>query len=235
MRVQKSPLRYGIQTILMVGLLGSLVSCATSPGGNDSGDFDAIEAAQTITKNREQAARIVREVMDSVDTEDFDSIQASIKKYEEAADLLDEAVKLSTDSLQPRLERFEIRKRVADGYQYIYAILDQECTPLEDEGLKPEEGLLRRRIEAKSLANRWLRLAQRDMEVHLRNTAVAYQHPKQYWDLQQIYVALGDYGSARTTLLQMMEQYGTKLSSRDRKAAESRIRLYAQKMIDAEG
>ena len=144
-------------------------------------------------------------------------------------------MKLSTDSLQPRLERFEIRKRVADGYQYIYAILDQECTPLEDEGLKPEEGLLRRRIEAKSLANRWLRLAQRDMEVHLRNTAVAYQHPKQYWDLQQIYVALGDYGSARTTLLQMMEQYGTKLSSRDRKAAESRIRLYAQKMIDAEG
>ena len=235
MRVPKSPLLCGIQTILMVGLLGSLVSCVTSPGGNDSDDFDAIEAAQTITKNREKAARIVREVMDSVDTEDFDSIQASIKRYEEAADLLDEAVKLSTDSLQPRLERFEIRKRVADGYQYIYAILDQECTPLEEEGLKPDEGLLRRRIEAKSMANRWLRLAQRDMEVHLRNTAVAYQHPKQYWDLQQIYVALGDYGSARNTLLQMMEQYGTKLSSRDRKAAESRIRLYAQKMIDAEG
>lgn len=235
MRAQKSPLFCGIQMILVVVLLTSLVSCASPPGGGDDDDFDAIAAAQKITKNRERAARIVREVMDTVDTEDFDSIQASIKRYEEAADLLDEAVKLSSDSLQPRLERFEIRKRVADGYQYIYAMLDQECTPLEDVGLKPDEGLLRRRIEAKSMANHWLRLSRRDMEFHLRSTTVAYQHPKQYWELQQIYVALGDYGSARTTLLQMMDQYGPKLSTRDRKAAESRIRLYAQKMIDAEG
>lgn len=235
MRAQKSPFFLRIRLFLVIGLLTSIVGCAGPQVTNESGDVDAIVAAQKITKNREQAARIVREVMDTVDTEDFDSIQASIRRYEEAAELLNEAVKLSSDSLQPRLERFEIRKRVADGYQYIYAMIDQECTPLEDAGLKPDEGLLRRRIEAKSMANRWLRLAQRDMEFHLRNTTVAYQHPKQYWELQQIYVALSDYGKARTTLLQMLERYGPKLSARDRKAAESRIRLYAQKMIDAEG
>ena len=235
MLVVKSPLSFGIHNFVAALLLASLFGCSTTPVDRDSGEIDAIEAAQRITKNRERAARIVREVMDTVDTEDFESIQVSIKQYEVAADLLDEAVKLSSDSLQPRLERFEIRKRVADGYQYIYAMLDQQCAPLEEEGLKPDEDLLRRRIEARLQANRWLRLSLRDMEFHLRNTTIAYQHPRQYWELQQIHVALGDYRGARTALLMMMDQYGPKLSARDRRAAESRIRLYAQKMIDVEG
>ncbi|MGE4619264.1 MAG: hypothetical protein AAEJ04_05580 [Planctomycetota bacterium] len=234
MFAQKICLIRRLPSFVVLILLGVTIGCV-NPGGSRTGEIDAIEAAQKITKNREEAARIVRDVMDTVDTENTKSIHQSIERYEEAAGLLDEAVKLSSDSLQPRLERFEIRKRVADGYQYIYAMLDQECTPLEEVGLKPDEDLLRRRIEAKSQANRWLRLSLRDMEFHLRNTTVAYQHPKQYWDLQQIYVALADYGKARTTLILMMDQYGAKLSTRDRKAAESRIRLYAQKMIDAEG
>jgi hypothetical protein len=233
MFIQKSCSIGWLPAFVAVVLLGVSVGCAI-PGGNGTGEPDAIEAAQKITKNREKAARIVRDVMDTVDTENTKSIQQSIVRYEEAAGLLDEAVKLSSDSLQPRLERFEIRKRVADGYQYIYALLDLECTPLEEAGLKPDEDLLRRRIEAKSLANRWLRLSSRDMEFHLRNTTVAYQHPKQYWELQQIYVALGDYSNARITLILMMDQYGAKLSTKDRKATESRIRLYAQYMIDAE-
>jgi hypothetical protein len=113
--------------------------------------------------------------------------------------------------------------------------LDQECTSDEEAGNQPEEDLLQRRADAKTKANYWLRRSRRDLEYHLRNTTAAYQHPNQYWELQQICVALGDYAGARATLLKMMQVYGPKLSSRDRREAESRIRLYSQKMIDAEG
>ncbi len=235
MTVQKNCWSRGTCYFIALALMVTLIGCNATPSRDDSGEIDAVEAAQRITKNREQAARIIREVMDTVDTEDFESIQASIKKYEEAAVLLDEAVKLSGDSLQPRLERCEISKRIADGYQYTYAMLDEECTPYEEAGVQPEEDLLKRRADARTKANYWLRRSRRDLEYHLRNTTVAYQHPNQYWELQQICVALGDYTGARASLLKMMEVYGPKLSSRDRRAAESRIRLYAQKMIDAEG
>lgn len=235
MTVQKSRWSRGICNFVVLALLATLIGCGTTPSRYNSDGIDAVEVAQRITKNREQAARIIREVMDTVDTEKFESIQVSIKRYEEAEVLLNEAVSLSSDSLQPRLERCEIRKRIADGYQYIYAILDQECTPLEEAGLKPDDDLLRRRTQARADANRWLRLSLRDLEFHLRNTTAAYQHPNQYWELQQIYVALGNFSGARAALMQMMEVYGTKLSQRDRRAAESRIRLYSQKMIDADG
>ena len=201
-----------------------------------SDEIDAIEAAQRITKNRERAARIVREVMDTVDTEDFESIQVSIKQYEVAADLLDEAVKLSSDSLQPRLERFENPQA---GRRWISVHLCNAGSAMRSSGRGGTENQMRIccAVESKRdcWRNRWLRLSLRDMEFHLRNTTIAYQHPRQYWELQQIHVALGDYRGARTALLMMMDQYGPKLSARDRRAAESRIRLYAQKMIDAEG
>ena len=235
MTVLKNRWSRGACYFIAVALMVTLIGCNATPSRDDSGEIDAVEAAQRITKNREQAARISREVMDTVDTEDSESIQAGIKRYEEAAVLLDEAVKLSGDSLQPRLERCEITIRIAYGYTSIYVTLDEECTSDEEAGDQPEEDLLQRRADAKTKANYWLRRSRRDLEYHLRNTTAAYQHPNQYWELQQICVALGDYAGARATLLKMMQVYGPKLSSRDRREAESRIRLYAQKMIDAEG
>ena len=127
---------------------------------------------------------------------------------------MDESVKVAPSSLEPRLIRFEVRKRIADGYTVLYAYADEECTPLEDEGLKPSDELLRKRAEAKVNAERWLKLARRDMETHLGTSSVQYQRPDQYWALHLIYVQLGDYINARMTLLRLLETHGARIECR---------------------
>jgi hypothetical protein len=72
------------------------------------------------------------------------------------------------------------------------------------------------------------------MKRHLQSSPISYQNPTQYWDLQQCHVALGDYNGARNTLLDLLSAYGSRLSTRDIREIESRIRLYAQKLLDAE-
>jgi len=210
----------------------SLVGC--SPGRNNRDENDAVMAAKTITANREQVERMVSEVMESVELDNAESILAGIRVYEEAEALLVESVRLSRESTQPRLDRFALRYRIAAGYQALYALSDQICTPYEKSGAVPPADQVQRRAEAEVGAKKWLRLSQKDMDFHLRSTTVAYQVPKNYWDLQQIYVALGDYGSARTTLLALVDAFGQTLKAADRREIESRIRHYAQRLNDLE-
>jgi hypothetical protein len=178
--------------------------------------------------------RIISDVMEEFDEDNPDSIVQGIKKYEEAALLLDEAVRLAPISTQPRLERFRLRKRIASGYHYLYAVADEECKPLEDYNLDVPVDLLERRAAAKAGSRRWFLLSIRDMKRHLQSSPISYQNPTQYWDLQQCHVALGNYNGARNTLLDLLSAYGSRLSTRDIREIESRIRLYAQKMLDAE-
>ena len=51
MLVVKSPLSFGIHNFVAALLLASLFGCSTTPVDRDSGEIDAIEAAQRITKN----------------------------------------------------------------------------------------------------------------------------------------------------------------------------------------
>lgn len=220
--------------LVAMGLAIALLLSGCNPTNGVRDDDDAVEAAQTITRNRTQADRIIREVMEEFDEEDPNSILQGIIKYEEAVLLLDEAVTLAPNSTQPRLERFRLRKRIASGYHYLYALADEECKPLEEEDLDVPVDLKERRATAKAGSKRWFRLSIRDMKRHLQSSPISYQNPTQYWDLQQCHVALGDYDGARNTLLELLSAYGSKLSTRDRREIESRIRLYAQKLIDAE-
>ncbi|MDE0961455.1 MAG: hypothetical protein OSB09_11820 [Planctomycetota bacterium] len=217
--------------LLAMGFLVALVGCNSSSSIRDE---DAVESAQIITKNRAEVNKIVLSVMEAVDLDNADSILVGIRKYEQAVVLLDEAVTLAGESIHPRMERFSLRKRIADGYQALYAIADEQCTPFEKVGATPPQDQIQRRAEAEVGANKWLKLARRDMDFHLRSTTPAYQNANQYWAFQQIDVALGDYSGARSTLLNLLSAFGTKLSAADRKVVESRIRLYAQKMNDAE-
>lgn len=218
----------------MILSLALLAGCAPSNSSvrNDNDEVDAIEAAKTITRNQEKAEALVQKVVDTVDLEDEESLRMGLVDYKKAAVLLDESVRLARTSTGPRLERFNIRNRIATGYTALYALADAECTPLEEEGLRPSEDLLRKRAEAKVEAEKWLKLARRDMETHLANTPVQYQDPKQYWALHLIHVQLSDFRSARETLLRLLDNFGTKIGSADRKEMESRIRYYAQKVLD---
>ena len=109
---------------------------------------------------------------------------------------------------------------------------DAECTPLEEEGLRPSEELLRKRAESKLEAEKWLKLARRDMETHLANTPVQYQSPEQFWELHMIYVQLADFRSARETLIRMKDNFGNRIGNNDRREIDSRIRYFAQKILD---
>mgnify|MGYP001051813209 FL=1 len=226
-----TPIATGL--VAMVLVIALLLSGCNPANGVRDGE-DAVEAAQTITRNRTKVDRIISDVMEEFDEDNPDSIVQGIKKYEEAALLLDEAVRLAPISTQPRLERFRLRKRIASGYQYLYAVADEECKPLEDDNLVVPVDLLERRAAAKAGSRRWFLLSIRDMKRHLRSSPISYQNPTQYWDLQQCHVALGDYTGARNTLLSLLTAYGSRLSTRDIREIESRIRLYAQKMLDAE-
>lgn len=219
-----------VAMVLVITLL--LSGCNPATGVRDG--EDAVEAAQTITRNRAEVGRIISDVMEEFDEDNPDSIVQGIKKYKEAALLLDEAVRLAPISTQPRLERFRLRKRIASGYHYLYAVADEECKPLEDDDLDVPVDLLERRAAAKAGSRRWFLLSIRDMKRHLQSSPISYQNPTQYWDLQQCHVALGDYNGARNTLLDLLSAYGSRLSTRDIREIESRIRLYAQKMLDAE-
>ena len=219
-----------VAMVLVIALLLSGCNPATDVRDGE----DAVEAAQTITRNRTMVDRIISDVMEEFDEDNPDSIVQGIKKYEEAALLLDEAVRLAPISTQPRLERFRLRKRIASGYHYLYALADEECKPLEDDDLVVPVDLLERRAAAKAGSRRWFLLSIRDMKRHLQSSPISYQNPTQYWDLQQCHVALGDYNGARNTLLDLLSAYGSRLSTRDIREIESRIRLYAQKMLDAE-
>ncbi len=214
-----TPIATGL--VAMVLVITLLLSGCNPANGVRDGE-DAVEAAQTITRNRAKVDRIISDVMEEFDEDNPDSIVQGIKKYEEAALLLDEAVRLAPISTQPRLERFRLRKRIASGYHYLYAVADEECKPLE------------RRAAAKAGSRRWFLLSIRDMKRHLQSSPISYQNPTQYWDLQQCHVALGDYNGARNTLLDLLSAYGSRLSTRDIREIESRIRLYAQKLLDAE-
>ena len=218
--------------VLGMAVLVALVGC--NPSADVRDEEDAVESAQTITRNRAKVNKIVRSVMEDVNLDDADSILVGIGRYEEAIVLLDEAVKLAGESIHPRMERFILRQRIAAGYQALYAKADEQCTPYEKSGATPPQDQLQRRAVAEVGANKWLKLARRDMDFHLRSITPAYQDPKQYWDLQQIDVALGDYYGARTTLINLLEVFGTKLSSKDRREIQSRIRLFAQRLNDAE-
>jgi len=219
-----------VAMVLVIALLLSGCNPATDVRDGE----DAVEAAQTITRNRTMVDRIISDVMEEFDEDNPDSIVQGIKKYEEAALLLDEAVRLAPISTQPRLERFRLRKRIASGYHYLYAVADEECKPLEDDNLVVPVDLLERRAAAKAGSRRWFLLSIRDMKRHLQSSPISYQNPTQYWDLQQCHVALGDYNGARNTLLDLLSAYGSRLSTRDIREIESRIRLYAQKLLDAE-
>jgi len=219
-----------VAMVLVIALLLSGCNPATDVRDGE----DAVEAAQTITRNRTMVDRIISDVMEEFDEDNPDSIVQGIKKYEEAALLLDEAVRLAPISTQPRLERFRLRKRIASGYHYLYAVADEECKPLEDDDLVVPVDLLERRAAAKAGSRRWFLLSIRDMKRHLQSSPISYQNPTQYWDLQQCHVALGDYNGARNTLLDLLSAYGSRLSTRDIREIESRIRLYAQKLLDAE-
>ena len=219
-----------VAMVLVIALLLSGCNPATDVRDGE----DAVEAAQTITRNRAEVDRIIRDVMEEFDEDNPDSIVQGIKKYEEAVLLLDEAVRLAPISTQPRLERFRLRKRIASGYHYLYAVADEECKPLEDDDLVVPVDLLERRAAAKAGSRRWFLLSIRDMKRHLQSSPISYQNPTQYWDLQQCHVALGDYNGARNTLLDLLSAYGSRLSTRDIREIESRIRLYAQKLLDAE-
>ncbi len=226
-----TPIATGL--VAMVLVIALLLSGCNPANGVRDGE-DAVEAAQTITRNRTEVDRIISDVMEEFDEDNPDSIVQGIKKYEEAVLLLDEAVRLAPISTQPRLERFRLRKRIASGYHYLYAVADEECKPLEDDDLDVPVDLLERRAAAKAGSRRWFLLSIRDMKRHLQSSPISYQNPTQYWDLQQCHVALGDYNGARNTLLDLLSAYGSRLSTRDRREIESRIRLYAQKLLDAE-
>ena len=226
-----TPIATGL--VAMVLVITLLLSGCNPANGVRDGE-DAVEAAQTITRNRAEVDRIISDVMEEFDEDNPDSIVQGIKKYEEAALLLDEAVRLAPISTQPRLERFRLRKRIASGYHYLYALADEECKPREEIGLDVPAELLERRAAAKAGSRRWFLLSIRDMKRHLQSSPISYQNPTQYWDLQQCHVALGNYDGARNTLLDLLSAYGSRLSTRDRREIESRIRLYAQKLLDAE-
>ena len=225
---------HGLRLLSLAVLSLSLLAGCTPSGTSvrDTDEVDPVEAAKTITQNKKQASALVREVMDTVDVDDEESIRKGLVLYQKAAEILDESVRLGSSSLQPRLDRFEIRSKVANGYTALYAMADAECTPLEDEGLRPSEELLRKRAEAKMEAERWLKLARRDMEAHLGNSPVQYQSPGQYWALQLIYVQLADFSGARTTLLRLIENHGNRLDPDFRREIDSRVRYYAQKLLD---
>ncbi len=125
-----TPIATGL--VAMVLVITLLLSGCNPANGVRDGE-DAVEAAQTITRNRAKVDRIISDVMEEFDEDNPDSIVQGIKKYEEAALLLDEAVRLAPISTQPRLERFRLRKRIASGYHYLYAVADEECKPLEDD------------------------------------------------------------------------------------------------------
>ena len=238
---KSSGIQFRLLSFFFVSLfmLSSLVlsGCAgmgDTKGGED-GEIDAVEIAKLITRNKKAVERLIQEVMETVDADDESSISTNIEKYKEAALVMDESVKVAPGSLEPRLIRFEVRKRIADGYTVLYAYADEECTPLEDEGLKPSEELLRKRAEAKVNAERWLKLARRDMETHLGTSSVQYQRPDQYWALHLIYVQLGDYINARMTLLRLLETHGSRINADFRRDIDSRIRYFQQRIIDEEG
>ena len=226
-----TPIATGLVAMVLVI---TLLLSGCNPANSVRDGEDAVEAAQTITRNRAKVDRIISDVMEEFDEDNPDSIVQGIKKYEEAALLLDEAVRLAPISTQPRLERFRLRKRIASGYHYLYAVADEECKPLEDDNLVVPVDLLERRAAAKAGSRRWFLLSIRDMKRHLQSSPISYQNPTQYWDLQQCHVALGDYNGARNTLLDLLSAYGSRLSTRDIREIESRIRLYAQKLLDAE-
>lgn len=216
--------------IMCLPLLAGCTPSNTS--ARDTEDFDPIEAAKTITRNGDKANALVQEVVDTVDLEDEESLRKGLESYKEAAVLLDESVRLARTSTGPRLERFKIRNRIAIGYTALYAMADAECTPLEEEGLRPSEELLRKRAESKLEAEKWLKLARRDMETHLANTPIQYQSPDQFWDLHLIYLQLADFRSARETLIRMKDNFGNRIGNNDRREIDSRIRYFAQKILD---
>ena len=225
------PFRYLLScTIFSLILVGG----CSIPGGKvgENGEVDAVEAAKKITQNKKAVDGLIREVMDTVDVDNEASIRKGLELYKQAATLMDESVRLGISSLEPRLMRFEVRSKVANGYTALYAMADAECTPLEDEGLRPSEELLRKRAEAKSEAEQWLKLARRDMETHLGTSPVQYQTPGQYWALQLIYVQLADFNGARTTLLRLIENHGQRLDPKFRREIDSRVRYFAQKLLD---
>ncbi len=217
----------------MIMCLPLLAGCTPSnTSARDTEDFDPIEAAKTITRNGDKANALVQEVVDTVDLEDEESLRKGLESYKEAAVLLDESVRLARTSTGPRLERFKIRNRIAIGYTALYAMADAECTPLEEEGLRPSEELLRKRAESKLEAEKWLKLARRDMETHLANTPIQYQSPDQFWELHLIYLQLADFRSARETLIRMKDNFGNRIGNNDRREIDSRIRYFAQKILD---
>lgn len=218
---------------LMILCLPLVAGCTPSnTSARDTDEVDAIEAAKTITRNEDKATALVQEVVDTVDPENEESLRKGLEAYEEAAALLDESVRLARSSTGPRLQRFALRNRIANGYTVLYAMADAECTPLEEEGLRPSEELLRKRAESKLEAEKWLKLARRDMETHLANTPVQYQSPEQFWELHMIYVQLADFRSARETLIRMKDNFGNRIGNNDRREIDSRIRYFAQKILD---
>ena len=234
-RSSESMIEFPFRHLLLLMVLSLVILAGCTPSNTsvrDSDEVDAVEAAKTITQNRIKALSLDREVMDLVDVEDEESVRKGLEKYKQAENLLDESVRLAGSSTKPRLDRFDIRNKIASGYTVLYVMADAECTPLEDEGLRPSEPLLRKRAEAKKEAERWLKLARRDMETHLGNTPVQYQTPEQYWQLQLVYVQLADFNGARTTLLRLLDNHGNRLSGKDRKEIDSRIRYFAQKLLD---
>ena len=224
-------------SILLIILLTSLFAGCAGTGSSTRGDdeVDAVDAAKKITQNKKKVEALIREVTDTVEVDDEASIRKGLDLYIEAAGLMDESVKLGINSIEPRLMRFEVRSKVANGYTALYAMADAQCTPLEDEGLRPSDELLRKRAEAKTEAQRWLKLARRDMETHLGTSPVQYQTPGQYWALQLIYVQLADFNGARTTLLRLVESHGQRLDPDFRREIDSRVRYFPQKLIDEDG
>ncbi len=219
-----------LSILLVVVFIGGCAPLGTSV--RDGDEVDAVEAAKTITKNKKKVESLMSEVMETVDLEDEKSIRDSLEIYKEAAEVTNESVKLAGNSTGPRLLRFQVRNRIANGYTALYAMADAECTPLEDEGLRPSDELLRKRAEAKTEAERWLKLARRDMETHLGKTPIQYQDWTQYWSLHLIYVQLADFGGARTTLLRLIDYHGQRLDPDMRREIDSRVRYFAQKMLD---
>lgn len=225
-----SPIRVMLLMILCLPLVAGCTPSNTS--ARDTDEVDAIEAAKTITRNEDKVTALVQEVVDTVDPENEESLRKGLESYKEAAALLDESVRLARSSTGPRLQRFVLRNRIANGYTVLYAMADAECTPLEEEGLRPSEELLRKRAESKLEAEKWLKLARRDMETHLANTPVQYQSPEQFWELHMIYVQLADFRSARETLIRMKDNFGNRIGNNDRREIDSRIRYFAQKILD---
>lgn len=211
-----------------------LVVAGCTPGTTRTDKDDAVAVAQRITTLMNEGVELMTKaaISDSHDIANPDEAFQLLPLLMEAEGKFNEAVRLSPISSGPRSRLGACRQAIALLHQQQYQGVKEKVDSYRKEGVEPPQELTVKMIESLEEARDWLRKSTRVLEFYVDRLMGKYPEPAIFTRLEENYFYLQEWENAENTVRRMLATFPS-MSVNLRKAAESRVRQYRLRRLEA--